>query len=396
MNAIRCSHTMINSFPGARALQRGLSLVELMVALALGLIIVAALSQLFVNISRTNLEMAKTNSQIENARYAVQFLKNDIIHAGYWGGYIPDFDDFSVIGNPLNAPTAKPSPVCQAFATWSDLYKNNLIGIPLEVYGPGAMPLGCGGVVTARQADTDLLIVRHADVCEAGEANCEAVNADKLYLRVANCLDDVEPYTLDPNSPELIREIDCSTSVAQRKFVQNIYYVRNFANDPGDNIPTLVRSEFDLTPGGDLEQQEPVALVEGIERFRVEMGIDKKSQTDEDVDYTVGIDWVDDKNRFSARNRGNGIPEGGYERCLSEDVVNCEWNDLANVVAVKLYLLARANAATAGYTDTKTYELGSSGTIPAFGDGFKRHVFNTTVRLQNIAGRRETPPDPNE
>jgi type IV pilus assembly protein PilW len=397
MNALRSGHFMMNSLPMARSRQRGLSLIELMIALALGLIIVAALAQLFVNISRTNLEMAKTNSQIENARFAMQFLQNDIVHGGYWGGFIPDFDDFTVTVAPLNEPTLKPNPICQPYtlAAWNQVYRNNLLGIPVEVYGPGALPPGCGSVVTDRLPNTDLLIVRHAGTCVVGTANCEAEESGKLYLQVSNCGADTDAYSLDPNSYGL-RQLDCSASEVKRKFVQNIYYIRDWANEdsPKDEIPTLVRSEFDLSPGGALEQQDPVALVEGIERFHVELGIDRESQTGEAVDYTAAIDWVVEDFRTTPRNRGDGTPEGGFERCLSEDA-GCDVDDLANVVAAKLYLLARANEETAGYTDSKTYTMGSL-PVPAFNDGFKRHVFSSTVRLNNIAGRRETPFDPNE
>jgi type IV pilus assembly protein PilW len=55
-------------------------------------------------------------------------------------------------------------------------------------------------------------------------------------------------------------------------------------------------------------------------------------------------------------------------------------------------LLYRAlgRLAEAGYTDGKTYSLGTT-TLGPFNDNFKRHVFSSTVRLNNISGRRETP-----
>jgi type IV pilus assembly protein PilW len=85
-------------------------------------------------------------------------------------------------------------------------------------------------------------------------------------------------------------------------------------------------------------------------------------------------------------NRGDGIPDE-FRRCAT---ATCTAADLGNTVAVKLYVLARSREATPGYTDNKTYALGSA-TLPAFNDHFKRHVFSTTVRLNNISGRRETP-----
>jgi type IV pilus assembly protein PilW len=68
----------------------------------------------------------------------------------------------------------------------------------------------------------------------------------------------------------------------------------------------------------------------------------------------------------------------------------CTADQLANVVAVKVYVLVRSLTATPGYTDGKTYSLGTT-TLGPFNDNFKRHVFSSTVRLNNISGRRETP-----
>jgi len=63
-----------------------------------------------------------------------------------------------------------------------------------------------------------------------------------------------------------------------------------------------------------------------------------------------------------------------------------------NVTAVRIHVLARSRDETRGYTDTKTYRLGNSATVYGpYNDGFKRHVYTTTVRLPNIAGRRLRP-----
>jgi len=57
---------------------------------------------------------------------------------------------------------------------------------------------------------------------------------------------------------------------------------------------------------------------------------------------------------------------------------------------VKLYVLIRSEQQTLGYQDTKTYTLGST-TLGPFNDGYKRHLFQQTIRLQNVSSRRETP-----
>ena len=65
-------------------------------------------------------------------------------------------------------------------------------------------------------------------------------------------------------------------------------------------------------------------------------------------------------------------------------------DDLINTTAVRIWVLARSRDETAGYTDTKEYILAGESYGP-YNDGFKRHVYTTTVRLPNISGRRERP-----
>ena len=77
----------------ADAGQRGFSLVELMVSMVIGLLILGAMTALFMNTSTGNREMARANGMIENGRLAIELLESDVVHAGYWGGYMPTFDD---------------------------------------------------------------------------------------------------------------------------------------------------------------------------------------------------------------------------------------------------------------------------------------------------------------
>jgi type IV pilus assembly protein PilW len=177
-----------------------------------------------------------------------------------------------------------------------------------------------------------------------------------------------------------------------RKFVSSLYYIRDFAETAGDGIPTLVRSEFDLD-AGELTQQPAVPLIEGIEAMRVELGIDDESVTNAAVNYAAAVNWVDDPDdptddHTAATNRGDGEPDGDYIRCDVDD--DCLAGDLTNVTSVRIHVLSRSREPTRGYTDTKTYDLGGTAFGP-FNDEFKRHVYTTTIRLPNVAGRRERP-----
>ena len=63
----------------------GFSMVELMIALALGLLLTAAVLQTFISLKRTY-EFQEEFSRIqENGRFAMEFLSRDIRRADYWG-----------------------------------------------------------------------------------------------------------------------------------------------------------------------------------------------------------------------------------------------------------------------------------------------------------------------
>jgi type IV pilus assembly protein PilW len=403
--------TRLNKTFGAFGWQQpGFSLIELMVAMVISVLIMGAILTLFLDLTRANDEMAKTNAQIENGRFAIELLRNDLAHAGFWNGYVPQFDDLSSGEDPdavlppriSSVPDAVPNP-CQAYLTWDATYRRNILGISVQAYEQDGVPAACAGIVSSPQANTDVLVVRHAATCAPGVGNCEADTPGKLYFQASRCNDDPpplvlgSPYVLDVAGFTLHERtktgipLSCNSALTplapKRKFSSSIYYIRNFSVTPGDNIPTLMRSQFDLA-GLTLAHQPAQALIEGVESFRVELGIDNLSETGAAVDYTSAINWADPATHRIPTNRGDGIPDGDFVRCTSASP--CSASTLTDVVAVKLHVLVRNLTPTAGYTDTKTYTLGAT-TVGPFNDGFKRHVFSSTVRLVNISGRRETP-----
>jgi len=101
--------------------------------------------------------------------------------------------------------------------------------------------------------------------------------------------------------------------------------------------------------------------VEGIENFQVDYGRD----TD-----------------------GDGSPDGAAYTADPSTVPN--W---MQVMAVQLYLLARNTETSTGYTDNKTYQLGTAGTITPTGAAtqYRRHVYTSVVRVKNPSERLETP-----
>jgi type IV pilus assembly protein PilW len=386
------------------AQQTGFTLVELMISLVLSLLIVLALVTLLINVNRSNSDLTSSGRMLENGRFAMQILENDIQHAGYWGGYVPAFDDLTTVGAPSDVPTDVPDP-CLDYSALTTAEMANLIGVAVQSYEiPATVPSPtlsvCASLVVSPKSNTDVLFVRHTETCTAGSADCMPLDQGNLYFQLESCGDAVpspayamSPYasaTVGTDFPRQARSASAPspacTSAALRKFDSSLYYIRNFADTAGDGIPTLVRSQLGVS-SGTLAHQVAQPLIEGVEGFRVEFGIDNVSRSGAPAMPASAIAWAA-SHPTEPTNRGDGVPDGSFIRCTT--ALPCTAAQLMHVVAVKLYILVRSENATPGYTDTKTYQLGST-TLGPFGDGFKRHLFSQTLRLTNVAARRETP-----
>jgi type IV pilus assembly protein PilW len=405
---------------GARRSQSGFTLVELMISMVLGLFIVLALLTLLINVNRNNSEMTKSNRTIENGRFTLQLLEADISHAGFWGGFVPSFDDLTNTAVPTDVPSAVPDP-CLSYATpWDAAYVTNLIGIPVQTYEiPAVVPSPtvpvCASRVVSPQPSTDVLVIRHLEPCVAGiDAGCAAPNTTDVYFQTARCTDSTQAnyttrtfalgiqqtntaagtttFDLGTGATTIAKPLyqrDCVTAAPPFKFVSDLYYVRNYSVTAGDGIPTLMRSQF---TGAAFQPAD--ALIEGIQGFRVELGLDTVSDSGGAVTFTSAVSWADPTNLKSPTNRGDGIPDA-YVHCTV--ATPCTAAQLMNAVAAKIYVLVRSETPTPGYTDTKSYCLASTCATAAdrmgpFNDSFKRHLYTQTVRLTNVSSRRETPP----
>jgi type IV pilus assembly protein PilW len=351
--------------------EHGFTLIELLVALALGVLITGALTVVFVNSSRARMEIDKSSRQIENGRYAMQLLTDDLAEAGYLAEFNPN------VLTGMYAPASVPDPCA------TDLPSLRLaIALPVQGYDNGA---GMSACLTTLLGDlrtgTDVVVVRRVSTCIRGATNCDGVVTGTPYFQAAMCSSGSAASTelnsavtsdffaLDTDDTNLTKHTsDCTTLAPIHRYRTHIYFVTN--NDKsGDGIPTLKRAE--LGPGG----FTIVPLVEGIENLQIEYGLDTSVPT-------------------------NGAPKvytpapGSFTGTGTAGAVG-NWRA---VVTAKLYVLARNTEATPGYTDSKSYTLGLNAagsanivTVAAGSTGYKRHVLGAEVRMNNPSGRYLVP-----
>jgi type IV pilus assembly protein PilW len=326
---------------------RGFTLIELLVGLTLGVLVLFALVTLFVNNSRMRREVDQASQQIENGRYALDLLRDDLHLAGYYGDVAPQ-QGFTV------AAATIPNVCATSVADLQFVAPPAALQWPVPVFGiaggdtvPACVAAATGG----QKAGTDILVVRRT----SSIPTTGALTATKFYVQATGCKTELEQHKdfavdVGANAGTFARtKKGCAVAGDIYAFETRIYYVSNEA------IPALRL----LTISGTSSTNEP--LVEGIDDLRIEYGRD---------------------------NVGNDGTADDFRKCLStaDPCVAADW---ANMVAVRVNLLARNIAGSVGYADTKTYTLGAGIDVGPFNDPFKRHAYAAVVRLMNPAGRRE-------
>jgi len=334
-----------------RSRQAGLSLVELMVAMTISLLVLTALSAIFISSSRSRNEMQKSTQQQESGRYAAELLADNLKMAGY----LAEFD-----ATPLTTPATLPDPCATTIA-------NLLTAMPLHVQGVNDAA-DIPSCLTDVKSGTDIVVIRRASTCVAGVAGCPAFVDGEPHFQASLCTPN------DGSGAELAHAISTDADYAayhfalstaagdftrhktscvatdfaaiQRYFV-HIYFIAN-NNESGDGIPTLKRAElgagaFSIVP-----------LVDGIEDMQIQYGID----TD-----------------------GDGVPNS-YKSAPADTAA---WR---NAMSATVHLLARNTTSSQGYTDSRVYKLGDK-EVSAPNDGYKRHVYSATAQFVNPSWRRQ-------
>lgn len=356
--------------PPARC-QRGLSLVELMVSLTIGLVLLIGVTMLIVQQSSTRAELDKSSRQIENGRYAMQLLHDDIEHAGFFGTYNPSGANYTTPADPCNILPGSASSGWSAPAT-----------VPSPIYGYSALPVTTCNLANYKP-NTAILVVRRT-MTTAVQANAAVPSV--TYLQASQCSTDPNPFVFGQGGFTLTQK-DCSKPALLYPYVVDVYYVSSCNVCGTDNTPTLKMVQMGL---GAAPSAAPTPLVEGIENMQFDYGIDNTGDGTPDI-YCTDPDH----------------PTSSTCTATQPAPAPSNW---PKVMAIRVNLLARNNDQTTGYSDTKSYCLTGGGPVTngvpnacAAGslasnvyiikpnDQYKRHLYSEVVRLVNPSARLESP-----
>jgi len=319
-------------------LQSGFSLIEMMIALVLGTLVVAAIIGVFLLGNRSYRDDDRFARMQENGRYALKVLSGELANAGYWGGI--------------------PSPSAVTSTLGSNCGVTFAGGAALTILSKttGSTANGTYSCINAGtfKAGTDVLLIQRVDTVPGTASTMEA---NRVYLKTNAFTGGTLEQITDVSSGNTALQADLAASgsiptvkTTYWRYRPHLYYIQDGAT------PVLYRKALSTAVTMDDE-----TIADGVEQVRVFFGIDS------DNDGVV--------NQFKA---------------------NPTAAELSTAINAKLYILIRSPEKDAAYTDSKTYWLGDTCYNVAASNGctaltdvagepakYHRRVLTTTVVLRN-------------
>jgi type IV pilus assembly protein PilW len=318
--------------------QKGFTLVELLVAMVVGLLIVGGAFSLHVTSRDTQVANEMQMDMVADARFAIELISYDLRHAGLWGGNnIADLLLCKSTDATCNASTAGeslPTGVSvtnDCFAGWFTNLSFPVMGTDDSAGNPYAGT--CIPASEGYMAGTDILEVKYTDP----NPPPSPLLANQVYIRSNATSGRVFVGTTEPE----LESYDDLASTHELK--AHVYYISNYTDSVGDGIPSLRRVALVNDPS--LQNQ---MVVSGVADMQIQYG--------EDV---TGDDVVD---RYV-------------------DANNVQ--DWANVFSAKIWLLLRSDNIQQGVDTSKTFNIAGVPTTVGGQDGFRFFMVTSVVDMRN-------------
>lgn len=326
--------------------QSGLTLVELMVALAIGSFLIMGAIQIFSQ-SRQAFVVNESIARVqETAHFAMDTIEADLRMASNWGR---NSRGLAVEGRSL-VGDANPSgftvPVTEAGPTCGDDWAFDLAR-PIDG-SDNSYGLACAADGGA-QGNSDVVTIRRASVLPAApEAGRLQLQSTRIQGELFEVVDIPAAFLPVTNHP-----VTGAPSSATHNLVVNSYYVSPTSElIPG--VPTLRRKTLTVRNGEPFIEDQEVAP--GVENIQLQLGID----LDEDNTVDRYVNPGDDVYNPAA---------GGYVPG-------------ARVMTARIWVLVRGVTTEFGIQDARNYQP-ANGNIGLVNDDFRRLLVSKTILLRN-------------
>lgn len=340
------------NYPNIHRLNKGFSLVELMIAIVLGLLILGAILGVFAGTSQTFRTQEAMSQVQESGRFAIEILTRDIRQTGFRGACLPG----TSMNNLLAFDATDEDEVrifdfnSSAIEGWhqsagphANLMTDYLPGTDtllikkvanMDVKPNGNTPANAGNINLSGPSGISreqIVVISDAESCDIFQ-NTANDNATTVARGSAG---NMTPGNVNPSN-DLSRSYDESAQLF--RFETRLYYIGGSDATPGQNA--LRRIDFGL---GDANDQE---IITGVADFRVRYGVDTNSN-----------------GRINSYQTASNVSN---------------WD---NVLAVRLYLIT--NSPTAENVVDAPQTLTIDGGVWNAPDRRLHQVFSSTVGIRN-------------
>src|SRR5882724_332946 len=313
MKSQLCSNHRSAGLPGRAA---GVTLVELLVAMTIGLVLIIGATQVYVD-SHTAYAVNDTTARLqENARYAMSVLEPDIRMSGNWG--LTNYSD-GIVGKAL--PTDAQSALGTPAASTCGVNFPLLLGLPVQ--GTNDSYAATCAANSAAMPNADTITVRRASEITVPPATASGP------LRI--CSTRTSGVLVTDISDAFCQDVNAQIS----NLIVNLYYVDQSSSQAG--VPSLRRKALGAGPGPGFQPLfQDDEIVPGVEDLQVQYGVDLSG--------------------------GAGAASGAASEYLDAGATLTNLltsaTAPAQIVSVRIWLLVRSDAPEAAFSDDRIYEYG--------------------------------------
>jgi type IV pilus assembly protein PilW len=314
--------------------QHGFSLLEVFIALSIGLVLFAGVLSIFVGLKTTTTETSSYGELQENGRFAINVLSDDLLRQDFWGDFTGSVNLTSITPVP-----AAPLGECTGGGVNNGTFPV-AVGHFRTIWGEtvnGASIMGC---TADANVDSDILQLKRVVSSPLALVAGDAAPVGNYYFM----------SNLDAGTIFAAGTVPDIKNGRVWQYQHHIYYVRNEIQG-SDTVPVLMQGQLSNTLAF-------APIIDGIEMIRFEYGID--------TDITPSA-------------AGYGIVDAYVPANSMTDAL---WNNTSSrIISVKVYVLARSIRKDNQYENKNTYNLG--GFAYPVDDNYRRLLFSSTVTLFN-------------
>ena len=322
--------------------QQGFTLVEMMVALFIGGLVLGGVMFTYISMKVTTRDTMTIGELQETGRLALNIMQRDIEQIGFWGTYYED--SFSVDNTVIDSSASNPAGDCNQGISNNSFpsTEDSNFRLVYAIESTGGAQLNC---IADSNENTDILQVKFLEGLEIDPADTSMNNDDNYYFIAEQ---EWGEFTRGPANP-------ANPNATVWRYRHHVYYIDEQTyqlNGKDLTIPVLMRKR--LTPKGGMFTE---TIMEGVENMRFLFGLDTNAD--------ARVDTYRDATSMTAAN----------------------WEDRRAILTVQVFILVRALQPDPGLKQlNQTYTLGEDANqrVLEFNDQFRRALFTTTIRLNNI------------